>query len=146
MNTDQEKLRALLDDVLPASGEHCGPSGAEVLSMLRNERQRRRRLRGGAALMAIISMTAGALLWNHEPTVVATVPQAPVEPASIVVRRVNDEEILASMKSRPGVEMIMIHRVNDEELFALLQGTPTALMELPNGDRRLLVIEQSSPP
>ena len=56
MNPDPEKLRALLDDVLPASGEHCGPSGAEVLSMLRNERQRRRRLHSGAALLAIIAV------------------------------------------------------------------------------------------
>ena len=123
MNSDPEKLHALLADVLPSSGEHCGPSGAEVLSMLRNERQRRRRLHSSTVLLVIIAAAAGALHWNNQPPAVAPVIQAPVEPAPIV-----------------------IHRVNDEQLFALLQGTPAALMELPNGSRRLLVIEQSPPP
>ena len=91
--------------------------------MLRNERQRRRRLHSGAALLAIITVALISLRWNNQPAVVAPVVQAPVNPAPIV-----------------------IHRVNDEELFALLQGTPIALMELPNGGSRLLVIEQSSPP
>lgn len=123
MNSDPEKLRALLDDVLPASGERCGPSGAEVLSILRNERKRRRRLHGGAALLAIITVALISLRWNNQQPAVASVARASVKPAPIV-----------------------IHRVNDEELFSLLRGTPVALMELPNGDRRLLVIEQSSPP
>lgn len=87
--------------------------------MLRNERQRRRRLRGGAAVLAIITVALVSQRWNNQPPAVAPVAQAPVEPAPIV-----------------------IHRVNDEQLFALLEGTPIALMELPNGDRRLLVIEK----
>ena len=123
MNTDPEELRALLDDVLPSSSEQCGPSSADVLNMLRNERQRRRRRHSSAALLAIIVVGAGAVLWNREPPVVARVAQAPVKPAPIV-----------------------IHHINDEQLFAMLEGTPAALMKLPNGDSRLLVIEQSSPP
>ena len=119
MKTDPEKLRALLDDVLPGSSERCGPSSADVLNMLRHERQRRRRRHSSAALLAIIVVAAGAVVWNHQPPAVAPVAQAPAKPA-------------------PGV----IHRVNDEELFALLEGMPAALMKLPNGDSRLLVIEQ----
>ncbi len=122
MNTNPEKLRALLDDVLPSSSEHCGPSRADVLDMLRNERQRRRRRHSRAALLATLVAAAGALVGNHQPPAVAPVAQEQVEPAAH-----------------------MIHRVNDEELFALLEGMPTALMELPNGDSRLLVIEHSSP-
>ncbi|MEQ1851867.1 MAG: hypothetical protein ABMA01_09785 [Chthoniobacteraceae bacterium] len=118
MNTDPEKIRALLDDVLPPSGDHCGPSSAEILSMLRNERQRRRRLHGSVALLAIIVVAAGAVFWNHQPPAVTPVAQAPVEPATFV-----------------------IHRVNDEQLFALLEGMPAALMKMPNGDSTLLVIE-----
>ena len=123
MKSDPEKLRALLDDMLPPPSEHCGPSSADVLNMLRDERQRRQRLHSGAALLAILVVGAGALVWNHHPSAVAPVAQKPVEPAATV-----------------------IHRVNDEELFALLEGMPAALMKLPNGDSRLLVIEQSSPP
>lgn len=119
MNTDPEKLRVLLNDVLPSSSEHCGPSSAELLSMLRNERQRRRRLHTGAALLAIIAVAAVALLWQSEPTVVAPVADTSMKPAPITIRR-----------------------VNDEELFALLQGTPTAVMKLPDGGRRLLVISE----
>lgn len=121
MNTDPEKLRVLLDDVLPASSAHCGPSSAALLSILRNERQRRHRLHAGAALLAVIAVAAVAL-WQNEPTVVAPVADTPVNPEPITIRR-----------------------VNDEELFALLQGTPTAVMKLPDGGRRLLVISESFP-
>ena len=123
MKTDPETLRALLDEVLPASSEHCGPSSADVLNMLRQERQRRRRRHSSAALLVIIVVAAGAVVLNHHPPAVAPVAQAPVKPAPTV-----------------------INRVNDEQLFALLEGMPAALMKLPNGDSRLLVIEQSLPP
>ncbi len=121
MNTDPEKLRVLLDDVLTASSDHCGPSSAELLSMLRNERQRRHRRHTGAALLAMIAVAAVAL-WQNEPTVVAPVADTPVNPEPITIRR-----------------------VNDEELFTLLQGTPTAVMKLPDGGYRLLVISESFP-
>jgi hypothetical protein len=121
MNPGPEELRALLDDVLPSSSEHSGPSSVEVLSMLRSEHRRRRRLRTCAAMLAIIAVTGGALLWNREPAAVTPVAEAPINPAPVVIRR-----------------------VNDEELFALFQGTPIALAEGPNGNRTLLVIEQSA--
>ena len=122
MNPDPEQLRALLDDVLPPSGEHCGPTSGEIVSMLRRERRHRRRLRASALLLAVVALTAGALLWNPQPVAVAPVVQAP-----------------------PAREPIVIHRVNDEELFALLKGTPVALMHRPDGGRTLLIIEQPSP-
>ncbi|MFN0126202.1 MAG: hypothetical protein ACKV19_05900 [Verrucomicrobiales bacterium] len=119
MKTDPENLRALLDEVLPPSGEHCGPSSIEVLSMLHRERQRRRRLHNGTGLLAIILVAGGVVLWNHQPPVAIPMAQAPAKPVPVV-----------------------IHPVNDEQLFALLEGMPAALMKLPNGDSRLLVIEQ----
>ena len=119
MNADPEKLRTLLNDVLPSSSERCGPSSSEVLSILRHERQRRRWLQNSVALLAMAAVAGGALLWNNKPAVEVPVVQVPFKPAPIV-----------------------IHRVNDEELFALLKGTPVALMEQPDGRRTLLVIEQ----
>ena len=120
MNPDPEKLRTLLDDVLPSSGENCGPTSSDVLAMLRGERTRRRRVQNGVSLLAVVAVAAGILHWNHSPVPVdAVVVQSPPKPARIV-----------------------INRVNDEELFALLKGTPVALMERPYGGRTLLVIEQ----
>ncbi len=121
MNPDPEQLRALLEEVLPSSGEHCGPTSGEIVSMLRRERQRRRRRHASAGLLVVVALTAGALLWNPQPVAVAPVVQAP-----------------------PAREPIVIHRVNDEELFALLKGTPVALMHRPDGGRTLLIIEQAS--
>ena len=86
--------------------------------MLRHERQRRRRLRGGAALLAIITVALVSLRWNNQPPAVTPVAQAPVEPVPIE-----------------------IYHINDEQLFALLEGTPAALMKLPSGDSTLLVIK-----
>ena len=121
MNPDPEQLRALLEEVLPSSGEHCGPTSGGIVSMLRRERQRRRRLHASAGLLAVVALTAGALLWNPPPVAVAPVVQA-----------------------LPARDPTVIHRVNDEELFALLKGTPVALMHRPDGGRTLLIIEQAS--
>ena len=91
--------------------------------MLRHEHQRRRRLRIGAGMLAMFAVAAGALLWNHGPPVVA-----PVD------------------RTLPDLEPVAIRRVNDQELFRLLEGTPIALLKLPNGDSKLLVIEEPSMP
>ena len=118
MNSDPDKLRTLLDDVLPASSEHCGPSSSEVLTMLRHERHRKSGLRAGAALLSILLVAAGALLWHHEPTIEAPVIQALANP--------------------PPIE---IQTVNDAQLLALLQETPAALMTMPDGTSTLFIIE-----
>ena len=41
MKPDPEQLRALLDDVSPADGAHCGPGRVAVLALVRQERTRR---------------------------------------------------------------------------------------------------------
>ena len=89
--------------------------------MLRHQRQVRRHLRAGAALLAMIGVIAGALLSKREPPVAPPMAEAPLTPAPLVIRS-----------------------VNDEELFALLQGAPSALLKLPNGDSRLLIIDEQS--
>jgi hypothetical protein len=49
---------------------------------------------------------------------------------------------VAPPPSPPHASSIVIHQVDDQQLLALLQDTPLALMEWPNGDRALMVIEQ----
>ena len=119
MNRPPQKLRALLDDVLPASAEECGPSSADVMHLLRSERQRRRRFHAGAAALTIVAALWFALPRNQELPVPASAGLPPASPASVVIRN-----------------------VNDEQLFALLAGTPTAVMESPNGHRTLFIIER----
>jgi len=118
MNPHKTKLRALLDDVLPASGEHHGPSRAEVLGMLHRERARRR-WHTGTALVAISTLLLLPLLWKNNHS---SGPTA------------------ADVASKPA-RTITIEHVNDEQLLALLHGTPAALVEWPNGDRTLLVVK-----
>lgn len=118
MNSNKTKLRALLDDVLPMSGEHGGPSRAEVLDILRSERARRRRWHAGTAMAAIIALMGLPLLWKNPPPARAPAASAAKPPARITIAQ-----------------------VNDEQLFALLEGTPAALMEWPNGDRTLLIVK-----
>lgn len=121
MNPNKTNLQTLLDDVLPSSGEHCGPSRADVSAMLRSERHRRRRLRTGTAILALIALVSGSFLWRNERIAWPRVVRAPTKPASIVVQEVNDDQLLA-----------------------LLHGMPAALMEWPNGERTLLVVEQGT--
>lgn len=118
MKPDPDKLRTLLDDVLPADSEHCGPSSAEVLTMLRHERQRQSRLGSGAAMMAITLLIVSAMLWQREPASTPPVVEAAAKPQPIVIRTVNDEELLA-----------------------LLHDTPAALMKMPDGSSTLFIIE-----
>lgn len=123
MKPDPKKLRALLDDVLPPSGESCGPSSAEVLDLLRSERRRRGRLRTSNAVLVIIVLVAGMWLWQSD------------RPAPAPV-------ILATAQHAP----LTIKDVNDEELLALFQGTPAALLKWPNGDRTLFVVDHGTSP
>jgi hypothetical protein len=122
MNPSKRNLQALLDDVLPSAGEHCGPSSAELSAMLRCER-RRRRSRAVAVGLALTALVSGSLQWRNERTAWPPFVPAPAKPASIVVQEVNDEQLLA-----------------------LLHAMPVALMEWPNGERTLLIVEQGTTP
>ncbi len=118
MKPDPEKLRTLLDDVLPADSQHCGLSSAEVLAMLHLERQRQSRMRIGTAMVAIPLLIVSAMLWQQEP---ASAPSV--------------------VETAPNPQPIVIHTVNDEELLALLHDTPAALMKMPDGSSTLFIIE-----
>jgi len=123
MNSNEKNLRALLDDVLPVSAEDCGPSRGDVSAILRSERARRRRLRSGTATLVLTALISVSLLWRDERIPWSSIMHAPTKPRFIIV-----------------------HEVNDDQLLALLHDIPAALMEWPNGDRTLLVVEQGTSP
>jgi hypothetical protein len=118
MNHDPPNLRHLLAELVPPSGNCCGPGRAAILEMARHERARRRQKRlivsaSAAALLALV------LLWPSAPRQEPTLPATPVASSHIV-----------------------IDQVDDRQLLALLKDTPVALMEWPDGQRTLLVMER----
>ncbi len=116
-------LRAALSSEDAAS---CGPELATVLEMAKQERQRRHRLQAGVATAAVVFGALLLILADPKTQPSQAEAAAPVAPVSAV---------------RPGP--IQLEEINDEELLVLLEGTPTALMEWPDGRRTLLMLESS---
>lgn len=114
MKSNSEKLNTLLDEVLPSSLGHCGPTSAELLNLVRREGRRRR---SRTAWVAVMVLFLTAMLWKHAMPTKTSLAQTPSKPAPLAIRQ-----------------------VNDEQLFALLEDTPAALVSLPDGTRRLLIL------
>ncbi|MHB1078202.1 MAG: hypothetical protein ACYC67_02295 [Prosthecobacter sp.] len=114
MKSNYEKLNTLLDEVLPSSLGNCGPSCAELLDLLRREGRRRRSRTAWVAVMALILTI---VLWKHAMPTKTSLAQTPSKPAPLAIRQ-----------------------VNDEQLFALLEDTPAALVSLPDGTTKLLIL------
>jgi hypothetical protein len=127
MKPDPMNLQTLLDDLLP---DASGLDRAALLTMVREEHARRRRRR----ILAAASGTAALILlpllaWRphrqeSSPLIAAPVPPAPV------------------MAPAPPAPSIVIQEVDDRQFLALLQDAPAALMEWPNGERTLLVMQR----
>ena len=142
MNQNKTTLRELLDDLLPPSDEYHGPDRAQVLALLRSERVRRRRQHAGAALAAFAMLMLGSLLWKSPSTTVPSPVAATVrQPARVADSGALDTTSSVAATIRQPAPLVIEH-VNDEQLMTLLQGTPSALMEWPNGDRTLLVLKR----
>jgi len=127
MKPKHERLRPLLDEVLPGDADSGGPNCAEVLGMVREERAKRGRRQVMVAAVAVMGLVVLTMLqMNRQVT----------EPVAAVV---------ASTPKQ--VPLPPVQRINDDELLALLNdsGTPSALMEWPNGERTLLIVERGRP-
>lgn len=117
-NPDREEL---LHELLDESSAR-GPSTDAVLSLVRAEKARRRlrrTLAGAVAGFAVLGLGA-ALLHTSGPAPQLAQQAVPAPPA----------------------EPFAVKRVNDEEFLKLLaqQDQPVALVKLPNGERRLLMV------
>jgi hypothetical protein len=116
MSHNKPDLRRLLNDVLPAAGEHCGPERARVLEMVKQETGRRRGRRLVVATATTLLAVAGLIFVARPPT--------PERPTATV----------------PKPSAIVVNNVDDEQLLTLLKDMPVALMEWPNGERTLLLV------
>ena len=129
MNAPPENRSALLDDVL--AGDHGGNPLTErnVLALIRRERAARKRRHRRVAMAAGAALTAAGVLLIQQP---GTVPEPQMPRYS---PRVSAERVQANEPRE-----IEIDRIGDEELLRLLGDQPAALVELPDGERRLLVL------
>lgn len=123
MKAKHDKIRPLLDEVMPDDAVPAGPDCAAVLGMVHEERTRRvqRRMMGVSAVAVMGLLTYASFYLN---------PSVPLQVE--VVRAVPEKLVLPP-----------VQRINDDELLALLNGagTPSALVEWPNGERTLLIVE-----
>ena len=83
-------------------------------------RRRRKHIGAGVALVALLALTLVPLFQHQEPAVAASVAHTP-----------------------PKREPLQIRQLTDDQLLAELQGTPLALMQWPDGNRTLFVIEST---
>lgn len=116
MKSNSEKLNTLLNEVLPPALGHCGPTSAELLNLVRREGRHRR---SRTAWMAAMALIFTVVLWKHEMPTKTSLVQTASKPAPLAIRQ-----------------------VNDEQLFALLEDTPAALVSLPDGTHRLLILNR----
>jgi hypothetical protein len=52
-----------------------------------------------------------------------------------------DQEPVPTTQAPPAVAPLVVKQVDDAQLLLILQDTPAALMEWPNGERTLLVVQ-----
>ncbi len=129
------ELRDLLEDVLPpGAGDNCGPKLADVLNWKRKEQSRRTRRRTVLCAISILLALAGTFFWNTRESSRGTAPEiaAPSTP-------VESTPLVSAAPTLP--KPVVIRQIGDDELLALLEGTPTALMEWPNGERTLMLLD-----
>lgn len=120
MKPTPETRESLLQDLLPASGGHSGPTRTKILEIVRGEKTRRHRRRTGLVLIAVAGCILSTVL-RHETISPATTVTPPERSAPQPERGVRE--------------------IDDEQLLAMLEGTPAAIMEGPNGQRTLLILE-----
>ncbi len=130
MKPEQEHLRPLLDDVVPDEASGIGPDCTGVLAMVRAERARRIQQRAAWGTVGVLALLAAFFFAQNRPK---------TDPQPIITAAVRPK--LASQSVTPSFKVEVI---SDDELLALLkqQGTPSALMEWPDGKRTLLIVEQ----
>jgi hypothetical protein len=121
---NEEKLRALLDDVLPPSANCCGPNQTRVLELARHQHAHRRRLRATLAATTALATLALVSFRGVLPALPSSTAQTVPTPLPVA--------------SAPAP--LVIRSVDDDQLLDLLQSGPSGIMEWPNGDRTVLVV------
>lgn len=127
----------LLDALSRDAQSDCAPSLEIILELAHAERRRRTRQRTGT--LAAASVFAIAALWIMRPAApqpVATQMTATQFATTTAV------ETLSPPSAAPASS---IRHVNDQELLDLLGNTPAALVYLPDGRQRLMLLVATRP-
>ena len=125
---------------LVADGERsCAPSVDAVLDLVRQEKAARSRRRIAAAAsvfaLAVATITVSRLNRTDAPGTIAqappveTVPAPPILAAPPPVAKTDSDE-----------REWKVERINDQQLLEMLDDQPVALVEYPDGNRRLIMM------
>ena len=129
MKTPDWKRSELLDDVLAAEHGSDLPAESSVIGFIRREKMARTRRRyvGGAVACTALIIAAMTLVRQVEESPEAQVSHLSSESVPLV----------ATEAALPGIE---IEQIGDEQLLRLLEDQPAALVQFPDGERRLMLV------
>lgn len=134
MKTPQQNRTDLLDDLLNEDSGAEIPDQENIIALVRREKVARKRRRSLAAALACAGVImAGAFL------------ATPFDRAPAGYHALSGDATSGEVAQNDEPRDIRIERINDEQLLALLDDQPAALVQFPNGERRLLIIVQARP-
>jgi hypothetical protein len=122
----------LLNALSSDAQSDCAPTLDLVLALARAERRRRECRRAGALAAAAAFVIAA--LWIMRP--------AAPQPATAKVAATKAAETISPPAAAPASS---IQHVSDQELLDLLGNTPAALVQLPDGRQRLMLLVATRP-
>ena len=126
MKSSDPNHEALLSDL------YDGPAVEAVLGKIRQEKAAMQRRRRGAAGATIAVFAVAACFFSLREPSRETQRTAHLSPASGEV----SPQTAAPATPAP----FQVERINDEQLIELLEGNPVALVHLPSGEQRLLLM------
>ncbi|MGV3531327.1 MAG: hypothetical protein ACO1QR_03085 [Chthoniobacteraceae bacterium] len=127
MNSSDHDHESLLSDLFE------GPNVEAVVATIRREKvaaQRRHRFAAGAAITLFVVCACLFSLIKRPSEVQPIAHFLPAQEAAPAQSAATSEPSAFPME-----------HINDEQLIALLEGTPVALVHLPSGEQRLLLME-----
>ena len=133
MNPDSKRMR-LLNDVLAREQTGDQPSASSVIELLRREKAMRKRRRSVVCTAALTGLMITAMtLARH------------AGPSSRGQASHLSSGSFPPVRSEAAPPEIEIEQIGDEQLLELLADQPVALVQLPDGARRLMLVIGSRP-
>jgi len=122
-----------LHELFESERGDCGPTAEQVSRLVREERERRSRRRGFATAAAVVAVMGAFATFHLRTARMVGIADIPQESPAIL----NVAESAITPASFP------IEKVDDAGLLEMLKDQPVALVALPNGERRLMMIVQA---
>ena len=145
--SDREKLDGLLEKVLPPNAGSLGPDLTQVLEIAARERRRRMiRKRTVYGSVAVFLFAMGMVFTHQKLSQTDSISTAATSYEQAASAAPPQDETFNSSPKAAGTRTIVINQINDEQFDALLGSVPSAVMNMPDGSRTLLVLDQYGEP